>query len=168
MSDDTLGGRMKTIIDSVPSIKARIGDNEVRHIPKRSGHASTNPGSNRITINSNWASGVTDKRLQATMYHESIHVDQHEKGLKGSAVVPVQEFHAHNRELRHAMKHGLYSQEDMQGKLTKINKYAGKVKADFPHLSDNVDRQLDRISQGKAPAKHSTNYWKKRITPPTT
>lgn len=163
MSDDRLGQRMQTIIDSVSSIKRRIGDSEVRHMAKRSGHASTNPGSNRITVNSNWASGVSDDRLQATLYHESIHIEQHDMGLKGKQYVPVQEFHAHNRELRHAMKHGLYTADEHQAKLAKIQKYGDKVKTAFPDLSGNVDRQLDRIDKGQKPAKHSVNYWKKNL-----
>lgn len=163
MSDDRLGQRMQTIINSVPSIKDRIGSNQVGHAEKRSGHASTNPSSKKITVNSNWAGGVSDNRLQATLYHESIHVDQIEGGLYSKKNVPVMEFHAHNRELRHAMKHDLYTPEEMQGKLAKVQKYGQKVKTAFPHLEGNVDRQLDRIDKGEMPAKHSTSYWTKRV-----
>ncbi|ODS25019.1 hypothetical protein AB835_00495 [Candidatus Endobugula sertula] len=167
MSDERTQRRAQKIINSIPSIKSRIGSNEVRSSPQRSGHAFTEYGGegNPITINSTWAEGVTDKRLQATLYHESMHVQQHEDGMTGQSLSPLREFHAHNRELRHAMKHNLYSHEDMVGKLKKINKYAGKVKTAFPHLSDNVERQLGRIRKGKKPAKHSVSYWTKRVDP---
>ena len=163
MSDDTTHRRVQKIIGSVPSIQSRIGSNEVRSIPKSSGHASTNPGSKRITVNSNWAGGVTDERLQATLYHESMHVQQLDQGMSGKKHLPIMEFHAHTRELRHAMKHDLYSPQDMQGKLAKINKYGDKVKEKFPAFSDNVDRQLGRIEKGDMPAKHSVSYWTKKL-----
>lgn len=161
MADD-VNRRAQKIVADVPSIQSRVGSNEVRSIPKSSGHASTNP-SGRITVNSNWASGVTDKRLQATLYHESIHVQQFEQGMSGKQHQSIMEFHAHNRELRHAMKNDLYSPQDLQGKLQKIGKYGAKVKKEFPAFSDNVDRQLDRIQQGKKPAKHSVSYWTKNL-----
>lgn len=162
MADD-VNRRVQKIVADVPSIQARVGSNEVRSIPKPSGHASTNPSTGRITVNSNWASGVTDKRLQATMYHESIHVQQLDQGMSGKEHRSVMEFHAHNRELRHAMKHDLYSPQDLQGKLQKINKYGAAVKKAFPAFTDNVDRQLDRISKGEKPAKHSVSYWTKQL-----
>jgi len=163
MSGDDVQRRAQKIISDVPSIQKRVGANEVRSLDRGPGaHASTNP-SGRITVNSDWAKGVTDERLQATLYHESIHVDQFEQGMSGKKHLPIMEFHAHNRELRHAMKHDLYSPQDMQGKLAKINKYGDKVKAKFPAFSDNVDRQLGRIKKGDMPAKHSVKYWTKKL-----
>jgi hypothetical protein len=164
MSDDNVQKRAQKIVSTVPSIQRRIGGNEVRSIPKGPGsHASTNPKSKRITINSDWAGGVTDKRLQATLYHESMHVQQLDQGMSGKKHLPIMEFHAHTRELRHAMKHDLYSPQDMEGKLNKINKYGDKVKAKFPEFSDNVDRQLGRIEKGDMPAKHSVKYWTNKL-----
>jgi hypothetical protein len=163
MSNDDVQRRVGKIVSSVPSIQNRVGSNEVRSLAKGPGaHASTNP-SGRITVNSDWAGGVTDKRLQATLYHESIHVQQFEQGMSGKKHQPIMEFHAHTRELRHAMKHDLYSPEDMQGKLNKIDKYGDKVKEKFPAFSDNVDRQLGRIAKGDMPAKHSVKYWTNKL-----
>ncbi len=110
---------------------------------------------------------MTDKRLQATLYHESIHVKQFDKGLRGNvdgeSVQPLQEFHAHNRELRHAMKNNLYTAEDRAAKLLKINKYATKTKEAFPDLSGSVDKQLNRIADGHKPKKHGVSYWKGKL-----
>ena len=83
MSNDSIK-RAKKIIKSVPSIQRRMGNTPLV-TAQGSGHASTTPdpgfGAKKVTLKEPWAPQQTDKRLQATLYHESIHVEQHSTGL---------------------------------------------------------------------------------------
>ncbi len=150
--------KMQDMIESSVTLKRRFTGVAFTANPKDSGHASTGGSADsglRVNVNSTWSSGQTDKRVRATLYHESVHLDQRRnKTFMESSTKAVREFHAHTEELRKAMKHNLYTEKDYTSKLKKINKYYSKAEAEgnispmmtAAHQKANARQRPDRIS----------------------
>ncbi len=168
-SSESSTERAARIRDSVASIKRRMGTIPIRlRAESKGGHTSvshqTNGPVTALNIRHGWAKDQTDQRLQASLYHESMHVEQFsDPVMQKQEFSHIREFHAHARELRHAMKHNLFDKSQMRSKIKKLTKYAGQIKDSHPHLEANANRQLARVAAGKPPAKHSVGYWNKRL-----
>ncbi len=57
------------------------------------------------------------------------------------------------------MKKNLYSDRHKTQKISQIQKQGREVKCVSPHLVPAVDRQLERIRQGRLPEYHNCKYW---------
>lgn len=164
--------RVNSIISKVPSIQKRLKNTPVTTQPRQSGRGEMSfdsSGPIGMNINENFIKrgSTNDTTLQATIYHESIHAEQMRNPvLKADPMKyqPVAEFHAHSRALRHAMKlpdHDV----SVAHSTKKMKKYGALVQDQFPHLTEHVQRQFDRVDSGQSPAKHSVGYWAKRVKP---